>query len=413
MVDLRAPSPLYLQIVDYVKNAIADGTFAVGRSVPPEAMLAQQLSVSRETVRRAYALLAGDGVLVKIPGRGTFVQAASRPGLTGNPDGGQSLIGIVVHELRSRFSGMLLSRAIRIAEQAGYVVMVSESENSSDREADLLDRLNAAGARGLIVMPADDDFRRPEMVQRLTVGSPVPVVALGQVPGGLVSSVTSDNEHGTLLATRFLFASGRRRIGFVSRPNMWIPPVFERFSGYSRGLAEQNLAVETSLVVTGLSWVHEEDVTLHPPAVERDLTVLQAFLADQMPRGLDGIIAVNDVIALEVAEAADRIDVHVPDDLAIVGFDNIPLLASLRPGIASVEQPLEQMGEEAVQVLLSLMETPGQVITRCLPVRLVTADDRADAGALAREEESVQVVESHSLDTAEGVSHRRRPTRRR
>jgi DNA-binding GntR family transcriptional regulator len=96
MVDLRSPNPLYLQIVDYVKKAIAEGSFPIGQSVPPENVLAQKLSVSRETVRRAYALLANDGILHKIPGRGTFVQASSTSEATGESDGRRPLIGIVV-----------------------------------------------------------------------------------------------------------------------------------------------------------------------------------------------------------------------------------------------------------------------------------------------------------------------------
>jgi LacI family transcriptional regulator len=170
-------------------------------------------------------------------------------------------------------------------------------------------------------------------------------------------TVDSDNFAGACTATRHLTALGHRRIGFLGgRPDL--ESSRQREQGYRSALAEAGLGVDEGLMRVG-------DYK-RAPSVEPARELLR--LADPPT----AIFAANDLSALGVMDAAHELGLRIPEDLSLVGFDNVPESALTTPPLTTINQPIQQMGSAAVDLLVHLMDGSGDRDTHVrLPTELV------------------------------------------
>ncbi len=168
---------------------------------------------------------------------------------------------------------------------------------------------------------------------------PIVFLSMGERPG--LPIVTAENRAGARMATQHLVRQGRRRIGRVSGPNDWWE-VRERGIGWAEALDEAGLWCDDSLIVAG-DW--------YASSGEGGLGTLLERHPD-----LDAVVAGNDQMALGVLRAARLAGRRVPDDLAVVGFDNIPEAAYFWPPLTTVDQHLRDVGSEAVRLLNQLID---------------------------------------------------------
>ena len=192
----------------------------------------------------------------------------------------------------------------------------------------------------------------------VAVAAGVPVVAVDPHagPGGL-PTVDSDNQHGALLATRHLLGLGHRRIGFLGgRADLESSRLRE--AGYRQALAEAGLAVDPCL--------------LHVAEYRRDAAAAPTATMLGLDDPPTAVFAANDLSAMGILDAAQRLGLRVPDDLSVVGFDDIPESASTTPGLTTVRQEIQQMGAAAVDLLVGLVEgAPAASAHTRLPTALV------------------------------------------
>ena len=168
-----------------------------------------------------------------------------------------------------------------------------------------------------------------------------PIVFLNMQPRPGLTSVSIDNLHGGIQATRHLISQGRRRIGLISGPLDWWEAE-ERRAGWQEALQGAGLAPEPSLVAEA-EW-----------SVESGAAAMQILLGRE-PR-IDAVFACSDHIALGALTAAHRLERRVPEDIAIVGFDDIPESAYLQPPLSTIQQPLVDIGRLAVENLHTMIE---------------------------------------------------------
>ena len=172
--------------------------------------------------------------------------------------------------------------------------------------------------------------------------SGVPVVFVGRPPAGAeVSYVDVDNRQGGRRATRHLLETGRDRVATIAGPTDMAVGI-DRLEGYREAVRASGREVDAALVECG-DFTYESGAT----AMER----LLARAPD-----LDGVFAASDVMAagaMGVLLARGR---RVPEDVAVVGFDDSPVAATTRPLLSSISQPIEEMGPEAVHLLLDAIE---------------------------------------------------------
>jgi len=168
-----------------------------------------------------------------------------------------------------------------------------------------------------------------------------PIVFLSMEPRPGLAIVAVDNCYGAKQATQHLIDQGRRKIGIITGPLSWWE-ARERYAGWKAVMHQANLPTPSSLIVEG-DWSAD--------AGERGLHIL----LNQEP-DIDAVFASSDQIALGVLSTAHRLGRQVPQDLAIVGFDNIPESACFWPPLTTVYQQLIDVGRVAVQTLHTMIE---------------------------------------------------------
>ncbi len=172
-----------------------------------------------------------------------------------------------------------------------------------------------------------------------------PVVFLSMAARPGLAIVAVDNFSGAMQATQHLLDQGRRKIGIITGPLAWWE-ARERFSGWQSAMNKANLPTPSDLIVEG-EWSAD--------AGERGLHTL----LEQEPE-IDAVFACSDQIALGALGTAHRLGKRIPQDLAIVGFDNIPESACFWPRLTTVYQQLIEVGRIAVQRLHNMIEANRQ-----------------------------------------------------
>lgn len=158
-----------------------------------------------------------------------------------------------------------------------------------------------------------------------------------------VSQISPDNFDGALRLTRHLIEKGHERIGFTTRPNLGMTSI-DRFEGYKAGLAEANIKFDPDLVVETV-------------AGQRDgAEALGQLLELASPP--TAFFAFYDLMAADAVELALGRGLSVPDDIAIVGFDGLRVGGQTRPRLTTVRQPLGQMGQLAIEMLMARINNP-------------------------------------------------------
>jgi LacI family transcriptional regulator len=229
----------------------------------------------------------------------------------------------------------------READELGYSVLLRLIHWSDDRQAALtLDALAGRQVDGIIwAVPEIGQNRAWVSRSRLEKLPPIVFVSMAGVPG--VTSVSVDNRAGARLATEHLVAEGRRCIGFVGGPPDWWE-ARQREVGWHEMLQAAGAAVSPDLRIDG-NW----------SAASGENALL--CLLSRQPR-LDAVFAANDQMALGVLRAAHLSGCKVPDDIAVVGFDDLPEAACFWPPLTTVRQRLLDVGRQSTRLLSAMID---------------------------------------------------------
>jgi GntR family transcriptional regulator of arabinose operon len=338
LVEPASPRPLYLQLADDLRRQIENGTLKPGDQVMPELALAQHHSVARGTVRQALQLLVSQGLLRRKRRMGTFV--AGR-GLAAPA----ALITLVIPYLRDALVRDIMLGVESILRLNGCSLVVGPSHGSLSGEAEHLQRLPRHHTGGLILFPVALPGELELLKQALPPGFPI-VLIDRKVPGLEASSVLVDNYGGAYRAVNHLLALGHRRIACVSHDGT-ISSVAERVRGYEQALRDAGLE---PLPLTILPWRDPLPDGQPPDYSVQDMAPVGRLLrASPAPTAL---FCINDFFALGTLRYILRSGRRIPEDVAIVGFDDIPLAALTPVPLTTVAQPKFEIGSRAALLLL-------------------------------------------------------------
>jgi LacI family transcriptional regulator len=263
------------------------------------------------------------------------------------------VIGILVDDFEP-FSTELLKGAALALHGTGYEVVVYASGGRSQAQAGwerrYLSRMDGM-TDGIILVT-------PSLVDVTPGVSGGPIVAVDPHTGSSgLPTVDSDNFRGAATATRHLLDLGHRRIGFLAgRPDL--ESARQRERGFRHAMAEAGIDVDPDLVVVGDYTPEGADEPAH-----------RLLGMDEPPTA---IFAANDLSAIETIEVAQSRGLRVPDDVSVVGFDNVPESALVDPPLTTIDQSIQQMGFEAVRLLIEMIDEPERPpVQVTLPTELV------------------------------------------
>lgn len=252
-------------------------------------------------------------------------------------------LGLIVTDCTNPFYARVIRAVEDTAFAAGYGVIVCNSGEQHDREVQAVRLLLESRVDGMLITPTQYSAEHiADLIERK-----VPFVLVGRRFENLETCyVTTDNAAGAEAATRLLLSLGHRRIGHTTGRQA-ISSVRERLIGYRSALSAFDIPFDESLVARA-----ERDVAGGKAAAQHLLDL------DDPPTA---IFAYNDLQALGVLQAARARGRRVPDELAVVGYDDIELAAFFEVPLTTVAQPTYALGQIAVELLFQLIEDPASV----------------------------------------------------
>ncbi|MGV7210915.1 LacI family DNA-binding transcriptional regulator [Oxalobacteraceae bacterium A2-2] len=248
------------------------------------------------------------------------------------------------------FLAMLGSLADALTEQ-GFDMLVTRVD------AEQLDAAGVPYDTGRVIgVVLIGQWRHHDQLNQLAARQ-VPIVVWGaQLPQQLYCTVGGDNLGGGLLATRHLLQQGRRRIAFFGDVNL--PEVAQRHQGYLEALREAGIVADPQLQVAA---------SFLPEAGGQAVQELRRRAVD-----FDAVFAASDLLAMTAINTLRQQGMRVPDDVAVVGYDDIELASYFHPPLTTVRQPIREAGRALVASLLELVEgrpSPSQQLPTELAVR--------------------------------------------
>jgi DNA-binding LacI/PurR family transcriptional regulator len=303
--------------------------------------IARAADVSHSTVSRALS----DSSLVNAETKARIQRLAEEMGYS--PDaqarslvmGRTNTIGLVVTSITDPFIGEIVESIENTALDHGYSVILSSSRSEPDREIAAVEMLHSKRVDGVIVTSSRVGALYQGHLQRLGV----PVVLLNShsaESGPYTFSIAVDDLHGACLATNHLIQLGHRRIAYIEGPANHSNSL-ERLAGYRQTLLQAGLTVRPGLVVPG---------TGRTDGGEQALSQIM-----DLNRPPSAAFCYNDMTAIGLIRAARLAGLSIPEDLAVVGFDDIPFASFVSPSLTTIAQPKAEMGKQAMDMLLTLI----------------------------------------------------------
>lgn len=329
---------LHTQVAGILKERIENGVWPNGAGLPSEKELCAEFDVARGTIRQALQTLEREGYLRREQGRGTFVQLNA----TATPDRTQSRrLAFIVPYVRDSSVPAILIGFQQTAEQANFSVIFNHVNNNLTQQERVIRKLVTENVAGIALYPVDSEHLSPALVDSVRRAG-IPLVLIDRyLRSASTDYVMTDHFDGAIRGTHYLCEQGHRRVGFVS----WLSPAVSmehRYLGYAQALAERSMTVDDRLICT---------VEGYPVF---DYTRLAEYLSG--PDRPTAVFAGNDQIAIALYRAAGMVGLSIPDDLSVLGFDNLDVSSHLEPPLTTLAQPFTQIGHAAAELLLRRLQ---------------------------------------------------------
>lgn len=339
--------PLHTQLLNQVRHLILSGKWAPDARIPSEPELQRRLNISRSTIRQALNKAQAEGLITRVPGKGTYVARTAQASHSHH-------IAYVTDDCCGGMQSQVLTGVESALATTGFRVVFVISHGDIQEENRLLDELvQEDKVAGILIWPVLREQLSGRLLHLTRQNAP-PVVVVDRIFDGLSCDyVTSENYAGAYAAVQHLVELGHRRIAFLSRPILRLTTVAARLRGYQDALREVGLAPREPWLVghadqeLNMGTILKDD---QDPQDQDIQEIAQGLTAVQRPTAL---LTVNDFMAIKAMKAARMLDLDVPADLSLVGFDDIPLITSLLDvPLTTIAQDAHTMGQRATELLM-------------------------------------------------------------
>lgn len=271
-------------------------------------------------------------------------------------------IAVVLPTVREQFAAAILAGIDRKLTKDRYLYFIANHHGEEELMRDYPRRLLERAVEGFLFIntPVEEDIGKPAVI----IGS--------QAAREGVSRLALNNQLGGEMAIRHLHELGHRKIAVI-KGHPWRKSAAERHEGIARCANELGLALDPRLIIELHSGNTSREATHSEEGYQSTLGLLQTKLP------FTALIAFNDVTAIGAMRALRENGLHVPEDVSVIGFDDVESAAYLMPSLTTLRQPFEQMGEMAAERLLQMIESREPVLTdvRVDPTLIVRESTRA------------------------------------
>ena len=243
-----------------------------------------------------------------------------------------NMIGLLIGDVENSFYSVIAKHVESVAKDAGYHVVLCNSDDDPEIERDYLKLLEAMHVDALVVTPTTRNRR--SLVDLLGKGLVI-VQVDRRVDGLRADAILVDNEAGAMSAVMHLIDAGHDRIGILAG-DVDVPTASQRLEGYRRALREHGIVVSDDLIKTG---------SFHRDHAIEDATEL-------IRAAPTAIFAANNILAESLLIALDAEGLRVPRDLSVVAFDDVQWMSMVEPAVTAVRQPIADIARSAAELVL-------------------------------------------------------------
>ncbi len=364
---------LYEQIADALKEKICNGEYVKDERLPTESDLADQFNVSRITSKRALEELKKEGLIYRVRGSGSFVseiadyKKRNKEAIVNN--GAKATAIIMPHHVTESSFAKSITGAVRAFEKAGFYSVVHSGVKSSEDERRIISKMYDDGIKGIIYYPVSDR-ENYSLLNSLYLEN-YPIVTIDKYFESLpISNVVADNYNGGYIAAKYLSKLGHSRIGFVSDLSIEsTTSIRNRYFGYAKALRDEGLMEEEEFLTMGFT---DEYHRKYNDKVYKDI-------AHKMVRAkITGVVAVNDLVGAYLLKAAIDCGISVPDELSIIGFDDLEMSKHLQVPLTTIKQDFSEIGRKAAELVIKKMGASEYDYEQIkLPVTIIERDSCA------------------------------------
>ena len=315
------------------------GKYNCGDRIPPEKELVEKFKISRSTLREVIGSLVQDGLLERKQGSGTYLKKLER---NSNP-----LIGIMVAHISrvETIYARLVQELEHVFADRGYSIVLGSHGEDPARAKQQLDRFSQLKVAGIVLVPImlpHSEDTNLELVRMLNAADIPFILADSQISArtnSWFSCVSVNNFQGMRLLVKYLHEIGHRRIAHLKG----LQDVYStemRYDGYTEAMHECHLPIDPAYV---------QEIKVGPVQMQgrEEVKTLMA-----LPNPPTAITCAHDLIAGNVIEELGKMGLRVPEDVAVTGFDNIPVPGLPHDFLTTVEQPINEMARTVGSILL-------------------------------------------------------------
>lgn len=344
--------PLYQKLYNSIYDKIMSGEYSDGEKLPTEKELAAQFDVSNITSKKALEMLADNGLIKRIPGKGSFVLKSTEDNKENVPKRGihSPIIGVVLSDFTESYGTNLLSGIEEEASKNNCFIVPKRSYGNQELENDAIDSLVDMGVDGIIVMPVHGEHYNPKILKLIMDGYPL-VLMDCDLKGIPAAFVGTDNVDAAKVAADYLLKRGHRKISFISTPPKDTTTIEDRITGFILSHAEHGVKVdetiwETNLVSTLPGMDNEHNI-------EADCDKIKSLLLNNPD--ITCIFVTEYNLALLVMRAVKSLNKTVPEDISILCFDG-PYNNIGDYFFTHIRQKEKEIGGTSVQFVLKLIK---------------------------------------------------------
>ena len=331
IIDRNSPIPNYFQLQNWLREQIEQGVFKPGDRIPTEEEFGEISGLARATIRQAIQNLVNMGLLVRKRRLGTFVlEKVDAPG-------GHSTIGLLIPDIRRGYAPILARGVQDEASNSKHTLILSDTDDLYIRADFHADRMIETPVSGVIFVPtAVSNEQNNKIIEKFKRNN-IPVVLVDRtLTSEDIDQVTADNIKGAYEMTEYLIKRGHRRIAITL--STLISTERDRLEGYKKALYDNNVPIDENLIMTNIGPFSEGNyIKIAEKIFQPSLNVSAVF-------------AGHDRIALVFYAEAKKRGISIPEDISIVGYDDLDFTTV---SITTMHQPIYEMGQESMKLIRS------------------------------------------------------------